>query len=178
MQHPEENLKQFIHTIAAYYDRIGGEASEMEKVNRVLRQRDPQLQDLVEGKQFTHFTELAKAANSLMELAWRELQYKAPPPPTDQVTRDLAFQSAVNVTGLPRMHPRVSIDVSVTQFLSQPVASYFPLHPVVTQPSQQQDQLHGLTARAIRPPLAVMSQDTNSATPGNLPAIAKEVWVT
>ncbi|CAN7947185.1 unnamed protein product [Ixodes pacificus] len=36
-QHPEENLKEFIYTIAAYYDRIGEEVPDSEKVDRVLR---------------------------------------------------------------------------------------------------------------------------------------------
>ncbi|KAH6928308.1 hypothetical protein HPB50_014117 [Hyalomma asiaticum] len=67
-QYPEENLKEFIYTIAAY-DWIGGEVSESEKVDRVLQQMHPQLQDLVEGKQFANLAELAKAADGLMELA-------------------------------------------------------------------------------------------------------------
>ncbi|KAH7963451.1 hypothetical protein HPB52_021218 [Rhipicephalus sanguineus] len=31
-QHPEENLKEFIYTIVAYYERIGGKVSESEKL--------------------------------------------------------------------------------------------------------------------------------------------------
>lgn len=79
---------------------------ESEKVDRVLWQMHLQLQDLVDGKQFANLMELAKAADGLVEHAWRRLQYKpVPPPPTDQVARELAFQSAVNVTGLPGMQP-------------------------------------------------------------------------
>ncbi|KAH7964871.1 hypothetical protein HPB49_001942 [Dermacentor silvarum] len=52
MQHPQENLKEFIYTIAVYYDRIGGEVPESEKVDRVQRQMRPQLQALLEGRQF------------------------------------------------------------------------------------------------------------------------------
>ncbi|KAH6948234.1 hypothetical protein HPB50_023239 [Hyalomma asiaticum] len=67
----------------------------------------PQLQDLVEGKQFANLEELAKAADGLMERYWRRFQYKPRPPPTDQVTRDLAFRPAANGPGLSGAPPRV-----------------------------------------------------------------------
>ncbi|KAH8028130.1 hypothetical protein HPB51_013177 [Rhipicephalus microplus] len=68
-QHPEENLKEFIYAIATFYDRIGEEVSEAEKVQRVLRQMHPQLQDLAEGHAYNDLAELVKAADGLMERA-------------------------------------------------------------------------------------------------------------
>lgn len=75
-QYPEENLKEFIYTIAAYYDQIGGEVAQSEKLDHVLWGMPSQLQDLVESKQFANLAEIDKAADSLMEHAWRQLQYK------------------------------------------------------------------------------------------------------
>ncbi|KAH6942796.1 hypothetical protein HPB50_010738 [Hyalomma asiaticum] len=149
-QHPEENLKEFIYTIAAYYDRIGGEVPEAEKVDRVLRQMHPQLQDLVEGKQFANLAELAKAADGLMERYWRRFQYKPPPPPTDQVARDLAFRPAANEAGLSGAQPRV-MAAAAAPFQHPSAASYWPLHPAAIQPSYHRDQLHRSPASAIRP---------------------------
>ncbi|KAL3216984.1 hypothetical protein MRX96_032642 [Rhipicephalus microplus] len=91
-QHPEENLKEFIYAIATFYDRIGEEVSEAEKVQRVLRQTHPQLQDLAEGQAYNDLAELVKAADGLMERAWRRLQYSPPPLPSNPVARDLAFR--------------------------------------------------------------------------------------
>ncbi|KAH6927864.1 hypothetical protein HPB50_009753 [Hyalomma asiaticum] len=149
-QHPEENLKEFIYTIAAYYDRIGGEVPEADKVDRVLRQMHPQLQDLVEGKQFSNLAELAKAADGLMERYWRRFQYKPPPPPTDQVARDLAFRPAANETGLSGAQPRV-MAAAAAPFQHPSAASYWPLHPAAIQPSYHRDQLHKSPASAVRP---------------------------
>lgn len=151
-QHPQENLKEFIYTIAAYYDRIGGEVPESEKVDRVLRQMHPQLQDLVEGRQFSSLAELAKAADGLMERFWRRLQYKPPPPPTDQVARDLAFQSTINVAGLSGTQPGGLITAAAAPFQYPPAASPWPLHPAAIQPSYHRDQLRGLAAFTTRTP--------------------------
>lgn len=150
-QHPEENLKEFIYTIAAYYDRIGGEVPESEKVDRVLRQMHPQLQDLVEGKQFANLAELAKAADGLMERYWRRFQYKPPPPPTDQVARDLAFQPSVNVARLSGARPGVTMAAAAAPLQHPSAASYWPLHPAAIQPSYHRDQLHRSPAFATRP---------------------------
>ncbi|KAH7952243.1 hypothetical protein HPB52_020498 [Rhipicephalus sanguineus] len=133
-QHPEKNLKELIYTIAAYYDRIGGEVPKSEKVDRVLRQMHPQLQDSVEGKQFANLAELAKAADGLMERYWRRFQYKPPPPPTDQVARDLAFQPSVNVARLSGARPGVTM-VAAAAPLQHPSAASI-------QPSYHRDQLY------------------------------------
>ncbi|KAL3196312.1 hypothetical protein MRX96_001653 [Rhipicephalus microplus] len=91
-QHPEENLKEFIYAIATFYECIKEEVSEAEKVQRVLRQMHPHLQDLAEGHAYNDLAELVKAADGLMERAWRCLQYRPPPLPSNQVARDLAFR--------------------------------------------------------------------------------------
>lgn len=86
-KHTEENLIERVQLpIAAYYDWIGSEVLESEKADRVLRQTHLQLQEFVEGRQFAHLAELAKAADGLMEHYWRRFQYKPLPPPTDRVT--------------------------------------------------------------------------------------------
>ncbi|KAH8033516.1 hypothetical protein HPB51_013437 [Rhipicephalus microplus] len=91
-QHPEENLKEFVYAITKFYDRIREEVSEAEKVQRVLRQMHPQLQDMAEEHAYNDLAELVKAADGLMERAWRRLQYRPPPLPSNQVARDLAFR--------------------------------------------------------------------------------------
>ncbi|KAL3200336.1 hypothetical protein MRX96_043448 [Rhipicephalus microplus] len=107
-QHPEENLKEFIYAIATFYDRIGEEVSEAEKVQRILRQMHPQLQDLAEGHAYNDLAELVKAADGLMERAWRRLQYRPPPLPSNQVARDLAFR--------PSQAPRPSLTAAAEHY--------------------------------------------------------------
>lgn len=63
-QHPEENLKEPVYAIATFYDRLGEEVTEAEKVQQhMLRQMYPQLQDLAEGHAYNDFAELAGAAD-------------------------------------------------------------------------------------------------------------------
>ncbi|KAL3193620.1 hypothetical protein MRX96_016967 [Rhipicephalus microplus] len=107
-QHLEENLKEFIYAITTFYDRIGEEVSEAEKVQRVLRQMHPQLQDLAEGHAYNDLAELVKAADGLMERAWRRLQYRLPPLPSNQVARDLAFR--------PSQAPRPSLTAAAEHY--------------------------------------------------------------
>ncbi|KAL3182555.1 hypothetical protein MRX96_007229 [Rhipicephalus microplus] len=94
-QHPEEKLKEFIYAIATFYDRIGEKVSEAEKVQRVLRQMHPQLQDLEEGHSYNDLAKLVKAVDGLMERAWRRFQYRAPPLPSNHVARGLAFHPSL-----------------------------------------------------------------------------------
>ncbi|KAG0434512.1 hypothetical protein HPB47_019048 [Ixodes persulcatus] len=78
-QHPEENLKEFIYTIADFYEKIKQEVPDFKEVHRVLRQMHPQLQDLAEGTQYANLSELAKAADGLTERAWWRLRAQAAP---------------------------------------------------------------------------------------------------
>ncbi|KAH8009842.1 hypothetical protein HPB51_020190 [Rhipicephalus microplus] len=137
-QHPEENLKEFIYVIATFYDRIKEEVFEAEKVQRVLRQMHPQVQDLAEGHAYNDLVELVKAADGLMEWAWRRLQYRPPPLPSNQVARDLAFRpsQAPDHRSLPQ--PNTMATTSFASFSAAPPAppTYFwPLHPAALDPS-------------------------------------------
>ncbi|KAL3211549.1 hypothetical protein MRX96_036367 [Rhipicephalus microplus] len=114
----------------------------------------PQLQDLVEGKQFATLAELARAADGLMERYWRRFQYKPPPPPTDQVARDLAFRPAGNTAGLSGLsgaQPGV-MAAAAAPFQPPSAASYWPLHPAAIQPSYYRDQLHRSPAPHVPTP--------------------------
>ncbi|KAL3211539.1 hypothetical protein MRX96_036359 [Rhipicephalus microplus] len=66
----------------------------------------PQLQDLAEGHAY-NLAEL-KAADGLMERAWRRLQYSPPPLPSNQVARDLAFR--------PSQAPRPSLTAAAEHY--------------------------------------------------------------
>lgn len=141
-QHPEENLKQFIYVIASYYDRIGDDVTEAEKVERVLEQMHPQFQDFCAGKTFASLKELAQAADGLMERVWRRVQYVPPPQPTNQVARDLAFYSKSATTHAPAQSAAVAAAP-----VPPPVASQaWPLHPASLQPSYYRDQLSAVGA--------------------------------
>ncbi|KAG0423075.1 hypothetical protein HPB47_001128 [Ixodes persulcatus] len=141
-QHPEENLKQFIYVIASYYDRIGDDVTEAEKVERVLEQMHPQFQDFCAGKTFASLKELAQAADGLMERVWRRVQYVSPPQPTNQVARDLAFYSKSATTHAPAQSAAVAAAP-----VPPPVASQaWPLHPASLQPSYYRDQLSAVGA--------------------------------
>ncbi|KAH7968531.1 hypothetical protein HPB52_009345 [Rhipicephalus sanguineus] len=87
-QHPEENLKEFMLF----------PSSTTESERRVLRQMHPQLQDLVAGSTFSSLKALADAADGLMERVRRRLQYRPPPPKTNQVARDLAYSAHACLT--------------------------------------------------------------------------------
>lgn len=143
-QHPEENLKEFIYAIATFYDRIGEEVTETEKVQRVLRQMHPQLQDLAEGHVYNDLAALVKAADGLMERAWRRLQYKPPPPPSNQVARDLAFSPALDHRSPPQ--PTTMATASFASFSAVPPAPpptyHWPLHPAALDPSYCRDRLY------------------------------------
>lgn len=161
-QHPEENLKEFIYTIAEFYERIGEEVPDSEKVDRVLRQMHPQLQDLAEGTQYANLSELAKAADGLMERAWRRLQYKPPPTRSNQVARDLAFRAQGNrdfpgtETAIPSTFaPALAAAVS-SATVAMPSTYRWPLHPAAIEPAYYRDQLSGPTtsggvADSVRP---------------------------
>ncbi|KAH7969087.1 hypothetical protein HPB52_014561 [Rhipicephalus sanguineus] len=138
--------------------QISGEVPESEKVDCVLRQIHPQLQDLGEGKQFANLAELGKAAGGLMEHYWGRFQYKPTPPPTGQVSRDLAFQPAGNVAGLSGAQPRVMVAAAAAPFQLLSAASHWPLHPVAIQPFYHRDQLHRFPASAARPHLPTPPQ--------------------
>lgn len=145
-QHPEENLKQFIYVISSYYDRIGENATDAEKVKRVLEQMHPDFQDLCEGKSFASLKELAQAADGLMERVWRRVQYVPPPQPSNQVARDLAFYSKNGTRPLPTPQGVAAFSTTVMP----PVATQsWPLHPASLQPSYYRDQLSA--AGAARP---------------------------
>lgn len=150
-QHPEENLKEFIYAIATFYDRIGEEVSEAEKVQRVLRQMHPQLQDLAEGQVYGDLAELVKAADGLMERAWRRLQYRPPPPPSNQVARDLAFSPALDHR--PPAQPTIAASFASPAAgpPAPPPSCHWPLHPAALDPSYCRDQLY---LRSTVPPFS------------------------
>ncbi|KAG0445492.1 hypothetical protein HPB47_014586 [Ixodes persulcatus] len=104
----------------------------------------PQLQDLAEGAQFASLAELAKAADGLMERAWRRLQYKPPPPQSNQVARDLAFRPAHGALGLPGPPAPVMTAAAVAPPPAVAPSAYrWPLHPAAIQPSYHRDLLCG-----------------------------------
>ncbi|KAH7969831.1 hypothetical protein HPB52_022352 [Rhipicephalus sanguineus] len=69
-QHHEENVKEFIDVVLAYYGRTGEPVTEEKKVQRFLRQIYPQLQDLTEASTFTTLKKLAAVADRFMQRAW------------------------------------------------------------------------------------------------------------
>ncbi|KAH9371892.1 hypothetical protein HPB48_019336 [Haemaphysalis longicornis] len=74
-QHLQENLREFIYVVVAYYERIGENVPESEKVDRVLRQMHLDLRDLAAGSTFLDLKALAAAADGLMERARRRQQF-------------------------------------------------------------------------------------------------------
>lgn len=91
IEHPQENLREFFYTVLPYYDRIGKNVPESEKVDRVLHQMQPQLQDLAAGSTFPDLKMLVAAADGLRERVRHRLQYHPPQPKTNQVVRDLVY---------------------------------------------------------------------------------------
>ncbi|KAH9378315.1 hypothetical protein HPB48_000526 [Haemaphysalis longicornis] len=147
-QHPEENLKEFIYTIAAYYERIGEEVPESEKVNRVVRQMHPQLQDLAEGKSFATLAELAKAADEAHGASLAPISIQA---------ATSARQSSRPGPGLlpyREQHmwpnsPPAPFTAALSAFptsLAQPTGHGWPLHPAALQPAYLRDQFRGSAA--------------------------------
>ncbi|KAG0445055.1 hypothetical protein HPB47_000696 [Ixodes persulcatus] len=113
-QHPEENLKEFIYTIADFYKRIKQEVPASKEVDRVLRQMHPQLQDLVEGTQYANLSELAKAADGLTERAWWRLRAKAAPDKKQPGgPRDTRYSRTGSSSGCVISNSRYAVDVSL-----------------------------------------------------------------
>ncbi|KAH8032463.1 hypothetical protein HPB51_025916 [Rhipicephalus microplus] len=142
-QHREENLKEFIYAMATFYDRIGEEVSEAQKVQRVLRQMHPQLQDLAEGHAYNNLAKLVKAADGLMEQAWRRLQYRPLPLPSNQVARDLAFRPSLAPDHRSLPQPNTMATASFASFVAAPSAPptyHWPLHPAALDPSYCRDR--------------------------------------
>ncbi|KAH8023794.1 hypothetical protein HPB51_017164 [Rhipicephalus microplus] len=138
IQHSEENLKKFIYVISEFYDRIGEEVADDVKIDRVLRQMHPQLQDLVAGSTFSSLRAMADAADGLMERVRRRLQYRPPPPKTNRVARDLAYSAH----GMP---DAMAVPQYTAAVVSVPNAGWtpgcaWPLHPAAVQPSYHWDQ--------------------------------------
>lgn len=107
-QHPEEPLTAYIRTIASYYDRLGSQATEVEKVDRIMRQMHPQFYLFLQGQRFNSLQELAAAAPAIQASIWRMLRYQPPPSPAASVAPDLAFGSPIYVGS----HAQVQSDMS------------------------------------------------------------------
>lgn len=145
-QHPQENLRHFIHVIAEFYDRIGETVSDEEKVRRVRRQMHPKFQDLCEGLTFANLREFAKEAGGVMERAWHRLKYVPPPPRTDQVAKDLAF-AELHPT-VPNQCPPSTLAAVSAGVAPQP---WWPLHPAAVQSSYCKDQMWVPTTMPCQP---------------------------
>lgn len=139
-QHPAENLRQFIHTIAEFYDRIGEPVSDAEKVERVRRQMHPTFQDLAANMQFANLKEMAKAAGQIMERAWYRQRYAPPPPRTNQLAADLAFVDEAHT-----QQPGTLIAAATRTTGQHPE---WPLHPAAVLASQRDFGMHTLGLRA------------------------------
>lgn len=142
-QHPQENLRQFIYVVTAYYERIGENVPESEKVDPVLRQMHPELQDLAAGSTFADLKALA--ADGLMECARRRLQYRPPLLKTNQVARDLAY-TAPRVPNIATMGQQA---VSVVEAAAPACA--WPLHLAAVQPSYHRDRWPSIPPRDALP---------------------------
>ncbi|KAK8782322.1 hypothetical protein V5799_016338 [Amblyomma americanum] len=141
-QHSAENLKQFIHAIAEYYDRIGEPVTDAEEVDRVRRQMHPTFQDLTNNMEFANLRDMAKAAGLIMQRAWHRLRYVPPPLRSTQAASDLAFVDA----GAPHRHCPVaaaSADASSRHDWS--------LRPAAVLASRHEVRPSGSTLRAEAP---------------------------
>lgn len=91
-QHPEEDFGSFVRVIAAYYERLGSQETEEEKIERVLSQSTPFCRQMLWGRNFKSLTELENVGPEIQELVWRNQNYKPPPLPYNTMEQDLAFQ--------------------------------------------------------------------------------------
>ncbi|XP_037504967.1 uncharacterized protein LOC119381049 [Rhipicephalus sanguineus] len=110
----------------------------------------PQLQDLVAGSTFSSLKALADAADGLMERVRRRLQYRPPPPKTNQVARDLAYSAHACLT-------QWQCPSTPQQSSSAPNAGWtpgcaWPLHPAAVQPSYHRDQWPIIQAQSVGAP--------------------------
>ncbi|KAH8031196.1 hypothetical protein HPB51_013653 [Rhipicephalus microplus] len=126
------------------------EVADDVKVDRVLRQMHPQLQDLVAGSTFSSLKALADVADGLMERVRRRLQYRPPPPKTNQVARDLAYSAH----GMPDAMAVPQHSVAVVSALNAgwTPGCAWPLHPGAVQPSYHRDQWPIIQAQSVGAP--------------------------
>jgi hypothetical protein len=92
-QHPDEPLSSFIQAIAGYYERVGGNYSEREKVQRVLSQMHPEYRRVLNGATFENLQSFASAAPRLQALLMQERMYRPPPPAYLCIEPSLAWKS-------------------------------------------------------------------------------------
>ncbi|KAF4525817.1 hypothetical protein B566_EDAN009925 [Ephemera danica] len=90
-QHPDEPLSAFIQAIAGYYERIGGEHSEEQRVERVLKQMHPELRRIVGDEKFSSLKEFSAAAPRYQRVLVRERDYRPPPPACRSIEPTLAW---------------------------------------------------------------------------------------
>lgn len=107
-QHPEEPLSAYIRVIANYYERLGSNASDSEKVARVLRQMHPQFYPYFHGRNFANLHALAAAAPEVQVLIWRQKTYQPPVVPAEAVAKDLSF----GPTSLSTSSPHTGLKIS------------------------------------------------------------------
>lgn len=176
-QHPEENLNQFIYMIVAYCERFWKEATNAEKVNRVLPQMHPQFQDMVQGKTFVNLEELVQVADEPMERVWRHLEYVPPPQPSIQMVRDLAFQSMSTIAASQAVLPVAYSAALATLKLAASSGPLWAMHPAALQPFFYRDQLAASTVplpQLMATRRHQLSADSHSRTkrfPGAVPLL-------
>jgi Retrotransposon gag protein/Zinc knuckle len=92
-QDPDEPLTDYIANIAEYYNRIGGNVSEQEKIQTILDQIHPEYRPYTFGKHYNTLVELAQDANHIQEAVLQSKMYLPPPPPEQCIEPSLAFNS-------------------------------------------------------------------------------------
>lgn len=90
-QHPDEPLSSFIQSISGYYDKIGEEVEEADKLKRVLAQMHPEFRRFLHGRVFNNLKELASAGPDIQGDILQDRMYRPPPPPSWSIEPSLAW---------------------------------------------------------------------------------------
>lgn len=93
-QGPDEPLTQYIHCIAEYYKRLGGNVPDSDKVERVIRQSHPAYRTHLQGKAFATLAELAVEAKKLQSNLLACQLYLPPPHAAYSIEPSLAYTGA------------------------------------------------------------------------------------
>lgn len=89
-QGPTEPLTVFIRVILDYYERLGRQSSEEEKVGRIMRQMHPEYLQVLQGKAIHNIRELKEAAFQAQDIIKAYRMYR-PPPTSISVEPSLAW---------------------------------------------------------------------------------------
>jgi hypothetical protein len=98
-QDPREDLPSYIHAMNTFFELAKPEASQQERVARVMRQMHPYARLLLANCVCSDLAELEREAQRIQSVMYDQAKYKPPPSAAESLDRALAFKPTNNNLG-------------------------------------------------------------------------------